>query len=99
MLKEELILNKLDGLNEKLIEVSVTLAKQGVVLEEHQRRSNLNEENIELLRKEVKIELEPIKKHVSLIEATLKVLGALSVAGSSVIGIIKLISFLNQFYR
>jgi predicted nucleic acid-binding Zn-ribbon protein len=79
---------KLDKVEEKISSIDVTLAKQAKDLEHHIYRTDLAESNIELLR----TEMQPVKKHVALMDASLKVIGAIASVVTFVIGIIKLIS-------
>jgi predicted nucleic acid-binding Zn-ribbon protein len=79
---------KLDKVEEKLSSIDVTLAKQAKDLEHHIYRTDLAESNIELLR----TEMQPVKKHVALMDASLKVIGAIASVVTFVIGVIKLIS-------
>jgi len=74
--KEQLdkIEEKLDKVEDKLSSIDVTLAKQAKDLEHHIFRTDLAETNIELLR----AEMQPVKKHVALMDATLKVIGAIA---------------------
>jgi predicted nucleic acid-binding Zn-ribbon protein len=88
-MKEQLtkIEEKLDKVDEKLSSIDVTLARQAKDLEHHIYRTSLAEENIELLR----IELQPVKKHVALVDAGLKLVGALASATAFVLGVIKIL--------
>jgi hypothetical protein len=88
-MKEQLtkIEEKLDKVDEKLSSIDVTLARQAKDLEHHIFRTSLAEENIELLRAEV----QPIKKHVALMDAGLKIIGALASVVTVIVGAIKLI--------
>lgn len=79
--------NKLDKIDEKISSVDVTLAKQAKDLEHHIFRTDLAEENLEMLRRE----MEPVKKHVALMDAGLKVIGALASIALFVLGVIKLL--------
>jgi predicted nucleic acid-binding Zn-ribbon protein len=79
---------KLDKVDEKLSSIDITLAKQAKDLEHHIYRTDLAESNIEILRKE----MQPVKKHVALMDASLKVIGAIASVITFVIGIIKLAS-------
>jgi archaellum component FlaC len=79
---------KLDKVEEKISSIDVTLAKQAKDLEHHIYRTDLAESNIELLR----TEMQPVKRHVALMDASLKVIGAIASVVTFVIGIIKLIS-------
>jgi archaellum component FlaC len=79
---------KLDKVEEKLSSIDVTLAKQAKDLEHHIYRTDLAENNIELLRNE----MQPVKKHVALMDASLKVIGAIASVVTFILGISKLIS-------
>ena len=77
---------KLDKVEEKLSSIDVTLAKQAKDLEHHIYRTDLAEQNIELIRQE----MQPVKKHVALMDASLKVIGALSSVAMFIMGLVKL---------
>ena len=77
---------KLDKVEEKLSSIDVTLAKQAKDLEHHIYRTDLAEQNIELIRQE----MQPVKKHVALMDAGLKVMGAISSLAMFVLGIAKM---------
>lgn len=74
--------NKIDNIADDIVHIKVTSAKQQESLNYHIKRSDLNEENIEILREEVK----PIKKHVDQVSGILKFLGVFS----TILGILKL---------
>jgi predicted nucleic acid-binding Zn-ribbon protein len=79
---------KVDRIEEKISNIDITLAKQAKDLEHHIYRTDLAESNIELLRSEI----QPVKKHVALMDASLKVIGAIASIATFVLGIIRLIS-------
>lgn len=86
----KLVLNKLDKLdekldkaNEKVSEIDKTLARNTDSLAEHMRRTSLLED-----------ELKPIKKHMALFEAGLKILGVLSVVTGLAAGVLKLLGLM-----
>lgn len=79
---------KVDRIESKISNIDVTLAKQAKDLEHHIYRTDLAEENLEILRGE----MEPVKKHVALMDASLKVIGAISSLAAFVLGVIKLFS-------
>lgn len=98
------ILNSLDSkverLHTRLDDVDKTLIKQEANLSEHIYRTTLAEKNIELLRKDVRhmeTDISPIRKHVIIVENTLKVLGIMFGGMIALIGtvftIIKIISY------
>lgn len=79
---------KLDRVEAKISSIDITLAKQAKDLEHHIYRTELAEENLSLIRQE----MVPVKKHVALMDASLKVIGAIASIATFIIGIIKLIS-------
>lgn len=90
LVKEQLnkIEEKVDKIEEKISNIDVTLAKQAKDLEHHIYRTDLAESNLELLREEMK----PVKKHVALMDTSLKVIGAIASVITFAVGIYKLIS-------
>lgn len=87
-MKEQLdkIEAKVDIIEEKISNIDITLAKQAKDLEHHIYRTELAEQNLDLIRQE----MVPVKKHVALMDASLKVIGALSSAAMFILGIVKL---------
>jgi hypothetical protein len=69
--------DKLDRMNDVLTEVRISQGRTEVIMEEHIRRTGIAEDNINLIREEMK----PIKKHVLLLNILWKVaIGISSVA-------------------
>lgn len=77
---------KVDRIEEKISNIDITLAKQAKDLEHHIYRTDLAEQNIELIRQE----MQPVKKHVALMDASLKVIGALSSLAMFIMGVVKM---------
>lgn len=75
-MKEQLekIEEKLEKVDEKLSNIDVTLTKQAKDIEHHIYRTDLAEQNLDILRQE----LLPVKKHVALVDASLKIIGAIA---------------------
>lgn len=92
-MKDELakILKKQDEHTEDLTDIKVILTQQEANLKLHIYRTDLAEENIQLLRNDLK----PIHKHVTVVTGFLKIMGGFSIAVGTVIGIIKIISSLS----
>lgn len=80
---------KVDKILDKIASIDVTLVGQHMQLKEHLRRSQLNEENIELLREQFK----PVEVHVSQVAGALKFLGIISILVGVAAGIIKILEF------
>ncbi len=78
---------KIDGIAEDIVTLKLTATKHNETLVYHVKRSDLNEANIELLRKEV----EPIKAHVHQVNGILKFLGIFATVGSAIVGILKIL--------
>lgn len=57
--------SKLDKLDGRIDNIDVTLAKQSVILEEHQRRSAANELAVEVLRNEVQQRHKELLDHLN----------------------------------
>ncbi len=87
------ILDKQEEFNKDMSEVKVTLARQEENLAEHMRRTQLNEENIELLRREFKKDMDPVTKHVAVVNAGLRLIGGLAVVVSIITGIMQIFRF------
>jgi hypothetical protein len=77
---------KLDRIEDKISNIDVTLVKQAKDLEHHIYRTDLAEQNIEMLRKEI----EPVKSHVSFVDATLKIIGILASIATFAMGVYKI---------
>lgn len=78
---------KLDRIEDKISNIDVTLAKQAKDLEHHIYRTDLAEHNIELLRTEI----QPVKRHVAIVDASLKIIGAIASIVTFAAGVYKLI--------
>ncbi len=97
--------NKLDILDGRLDKVDVTQAKQEIHLEEHIRRTELAEHNIELLRlkqekdiNSVKNQLLPLQKARTMGIGILKFLGAVGVLGTVVSSIFKVVPIFKSWF-
>lgn len=87
----DIILSKFDKLDERLdrfeqnqSEANITLAKQEVSLSEHIKRTNLLEKK-----------LEPVERHVQVINAILKAIGGIAVVITIISGLIKIIEAIH----
>ena len=67
--KLERIEIKLDSHSEKLERIAITLERNTVSLEEHMKRTALNEEQVNILREELK----PVETHVKTVQLFFKV--------------------------
>lgn len=63
------LFNKLDKINDDIVDIKVTQASQHEVLKEHIRRTEAAEENIDMLREEFK----PAQRHVESIQWACKI--------------------------
>lgn len=83
--------SKVDKLDMRLDNVDVTLGKQQVELSDHIRRTEIAEQNITLIRSEIK----PIQKHVDMIHGALKLLGLVTSIVGLIAGVIKIMEFIR----
>lgn len=81
----ELLFEGQQLLNEKIDSIIVVQTRQEENLKEHMKRSDLLEENLNILRNDFK----PVEKHVHYVEGALKLLGAISVLIGIIIGIVQ----------
>lgn len=81
----ERILDKLDGLDDKLSTVDKTLVLQEANLREHMRRTDLLEEGVNKLN----LDLKPLENHVTYVNNIFKFLGALGAITAFAVGIYK----------
>jgi cob(I)alamin adenosyltransferase len=77
---------KLETIASDIVEIKITSAKHNEALIYHIKRSDLNEENIEMLRKE----FEPIKAHVAATNGVLKFIAVCSSIFGIIFGFLKL---------
>lgn len=77
---------KLDKIADKLEVLNVISAKQEVNINEHIRRTDLAEKNIEYLREE----LRPVQKHVFRVEGITKLVGLLGIMTTIVVSILEI---------
>lgn len=88
----EKILDQLASLDRRLDNVDKTLIKQEANLEKHILRTDIAEKNLDLLKAEltkVDASLAPIKKHVLIVEWTLKIGGILLGALIASVGVLE----------
>lgn len=93
----EVIEKKIDAHTEKLEEhtkilssVDKTLALQEEQLRNHIYRTQLAEENLEILRKEFK----PVEKHVHFVNTLSKLVALLATVGSAVYGVLEVVKWI-----
>lgn len=83
--------SKLDSLDSRLDAVDKTLVKQEANLGEHMRRTDLAESRMDIIQADI----QPIKKHVAMMEGALKGIGVLATIVGIIAGIIKIASLLS----
>lgn len=84
----EMILDELKDMRKDMNNMSNTQAQQHITLQDHTRRSEALEKLYELVRSE----LEPVKKHVAMVDGALKFIGLIGVIVGIITGIVSLIS-------
>jgi hypothetical protein len=85
----------LDKISEDISQLKVTTAKQEENIKEHMRRTELAEENLQMIRQEI----EPLKQHVVAINGVLKVIGIISLVIGSAAGFFQITNFIIQFIK
>lgn len=86
------ILEKQDKMSEDISDIKLVNIKQEENLRLHMYRTELAEQNIEILKKE----LVPVKKHVDLINAAVKIIASISILVGIVVGIVETIAFFKK---
>ena len=81
---------KLDKHTEILASVDKTLALQEEQLRNHIRRTQLAEENLDLLRKDFK----PVENHVHFVNTLSKLVALIAAAGSAIYGLVEVVKVL-----
>jgi len=84
-----------NNINKELAEIKVILAKQEAQLEYHIKRTDIAEENIEILKKE----LNPIKQNIEALKIIIKSLSVISIIIGIIVGIFKLINYLGVIFK
>lgn len=81
---------KQDAIAEDISEIKVVLGRQEIQLETHIRRTQLAEENISILRQELK----PVEDHVKFMQGAVKLLGIVALILSAIVSALKIFSIL-----
>ncbi len=81
------IIEKLDYQSKEISDIKVDVAKNTVSLEDHIKRTELLEENMQGIRQELK----PVQKHVEAVNTILKLIGFISVLSGTIIAIYEFI--------
>lgn len=84
----ELIIKSQEKIHDRLGDIEKTQSAQHVVLQEHTRRSQANEELINLTRSENRIALEPIQQHVAFVQNASKIFVAIVGGGATLTGLV-----------
>lgn len=91
----EQLSQKIDKLDDRLDQIDKILVKQEVNIDSHIQRTRIAEENIQLIRDELK----PVKKHVAMVNNTMKVLGVLFsglvVIAGAIASVVKVLEYLS----
>lgn len=85
----------LDKISEDISDLKVTVAKQEENIKEHIRRTELAEENLDMIRNEIK----PLKEHVIAINGVLKTIGIISVIIGSGAGFFEIAQRIVNFIK
>lgn len=92
-------LNRMYERQEKMAEdindIKTILSRQEEQLKLHIYRTDLAEQNIEMLRTEFKTEITPVKTHTQFVNALMKLVGGIAIIVGLIAGIVELIKFFN----
>ena len=91
----ERIENKMDVQTGTINQLAIIAAQQHVSLEEHSKRSTTAEENIALIRADIK----PIQKHVQMISGGLKLIGFTATILAALGAVFEAVVTLLQYLR
>lgn len=94
-MNNERLYELLDKISEDISDLKVTSAKQEENIKEHIRRTELAEENIQMIRSEI----QPLKEHVIAINGVLKIIGIISVIIGSAAGFFEIASRAVEFFK
>lgn len=84
------ILEEIKIIREELMTMKIVAVKQEQNLKEHMKRSNELERQTELIRQEMK----PLQKHVGFVDATMKLVGALSLIATIILAFLEVKKYL-----
>lgn len=87
-LGENPIFEKLERLDARLDNIDKTLIKQHASIEEHIRRTAINEKSIERLHAEIR----PVQSHVDKVDGALKLLGLLGIGATLVFTVFRILA-------
>lgn len=82
----ERILDKLDEMSDEITEIKITLVEQHGSLKEHMRRSDALETQLNSVKKDI----QPVQKHIAMVETGIKALGLLSLLVGIIASIVKM---------
>lgn len=84
------ILEEIKMVREELMTMKIVAVKQEQNLKEHMRRSDELEKQTNLIR----LEMKPLQKHVAFVDATMKLVGALSLIATIVLAFLEVKKYL-----
>lgn len=87
------MLDKQDKITDDMGDIKITLSKQEENLRLHVYRTDLAEQNIELLRKQII----PIETHVHYIQGITKLVGGLAILAGLIVSLFKILQQVSTF--
>lgn len=75
----QLILDRLNSIDNRLNKIEDTSARHDENLKEHMKRSDLLEKNLALIESDLENKIEPIQKHINYVEGFFKLIGVIAV--------------------
>jgi hypothetical protein len=94
-MNNERLFEILDKISEDVSELKITVAKQEENIKEHIRRTEIAEQNLEIIHNEIR----PLKEHVIVINAVLKGIGVISIIIGSATGFFQLTKSIADFFK
>lgn len=82
---------KIDNIKDDVNEQKIVIARIDVGVEEHVRRSNLADENMALIRQDMK----PLQRHVNYVQGGAKLVGLVGVIVGIVVGVLKILGTIH----
>lgn len=90
--KLEKIESKQDKILDEIIENKIINTRNTASLEEHIKRTNMLQEELNVLKEELK----PVEKHVAMVSGALKLLGVISLLASLTVAIFNIIKIFHH---
>lgn len=88
---KEVLLEKLDNIEEKVSQIDKNLVRNTKDLEHHIENSEKELENLKSKVSKIEVDIEPFKKHMLVMSAFLKIITIIGGVAAAILGIIELV--------